>query len=249
MVTRKRPYLSILILGALLLCAIPAHAAIDVPTKSSGTTASGTSHVLTLPTGIVSGDWIVAVFGTTSNDRAITWPTSPAFTELRDTACFSTIETSAAYRKSDGSEGASITVTTGGTAVTGTYEIYRITGGHASSVPEASTVTCSESTAPNPGSVTASWGSEENLFIAAHTTQATSTTSAYPTNYTLQQATVNNSAIAGRILTAASDDPGTFTISGTNAAGALTIVVRPAAGGGAPAVSKLPLMGVGGQQR
>lgn len=108
-------------------------------------------------------------------------------------------------------------------------------------------------TAPNPPSVTASWGSDRNTFIAIG--QASDDDIAFtaaPANYTDLVSAVsgggtNNGCSVGsahRNLENASDDPGTFTLASSENWGANTVVIRPLLSVG-PFVPTLPLLGVG----
>ena len=108
---------------------------------------------------------------------------------------------------------------------------------HGTTPPEVSTSATGSDTAPDPDSVTASWGSDDNLFIAMaeYDVVGATTVTAYPTSYADNQteATQIDScgrvAIASRELAAASDDPAAFTIDPTQGWRAATVVVRPAA--------------------
>lgn len=89
--------------------------------------------------------------------------------------------------------------------------------------------------APNPPSVTASWGITSNLWVAFTGSRGSRALLAYPTNYDLYQTSALNPAngdraetfMAGRALEAATEDPGVFSFAGTTReviAG--TIVIR-----------------------
>lgn len=105
-----------------------------------------------------------------------------------------------------------------------------------SSVVSGSTLT------PDPPSLTPSWGSNKNIWFAVDWYGDSNTTfggltSDYPANYTLNQLFEKNGggstgmllAIAARMLTAASDDPGVFTHTGAaKGCDAQTIAVKSA---------------------
>jgi hypothetical protein len=125
----------------------------------------------------------------------------------------------------------------------------RITGAHASSAPEAGSNVSGTSANPDPPSVTASWGSEDNLFATVIALQQNSTATTAPSGYTsriettgtLSEATME---MAFQALTADStDDPGTWTVSASMFWIAQTFVVRPA--GSVSCTGRLALMGVG----
>lgn len=88
--------------------------------------------------------------------------------------------------------------------------------------------------------VTASWGAEENLFVAMSAWEDGSALVSFPTDYTGGAQNVNwdsssqvGAAISYRQLTSASDTPGSTDIAWSNERTVgRTFVVRPAAGGG-----------------
>jgi hypothetical protein len=102
---------------------------------------------------------------------------------------------------------------------------------------EASTGTTGDSTAPNPDSLTPSWGSDQNRWIACYAaddgrTDATS----YPTDYDLNQ--VNDSSggasgagfgAAGRDFEGTTQDPGVFAVDLSQEWIAWTIAIRGSA--------------------
>lgn len=196
---------------------------LTIETTASGTTASSTTHSVTLPSSIAANDIIMLFFSQLDDNSDTTWP--GGYTELADDGCLFTDQLSVAYRRATGGESGSISVTTG-TTTTGAFTTYRISGAHTSSAPEVNSVATGESTAPDPGSITASWGSADNLFIAAWNNQGTSTTG-YPSSYTEDQLTQTGIGTAGRFLTGATDDPGTATLALTHVWCAYTTVIRP----------------------
>jgi hypothetical protein len=105
-------------------------------------------------------------------------------------------------------------------------------------VPESAPAEATGSTAPNPPSLTPSWGAADTLWLAVTGwSEGTITASAFPTNYT--NTGQNGTGVAGsegvsigwgfRELNAASEDPGTFTLGSAANWVAFTIAIRPAA--------------------
>lgn len=106
-----------------------------------------------------------------------------------------------------------------------------------SNVENATQVTFSN-TAPNSGSLTYSGGSGNHLFITAfygddgrRGVVQTSPSSGWPTNYTLYQTNLNdgspqgsNLGWAARAVTAATEDPGAWTLTGNTNGAAVTFV-------------------------
>lgn len=212
--------------------------------NTSQQTSNSATHTVNLPTGIVSGNLLLVFFACDGNTTAeVTTPASgweTLFTQnvLADTAFLKVF-----YRFADGGEGSTITITTGATEQSN-HISFRITGAHASEVPAfASTRPGSSSANPNPPSLNpANWDVEDTLWIALAAWDGSPTGTGYPTDYTSNQITVQNPVgsgsagiiVATRELAAASEDPGTFTMSASEQWAAATIAVRPAAdvGGG-----------------
>lgn len=99
---------------------------------------------------------------------------------------------------------------------------------------------------PDPPNVTAPWGAADNLFLTYYGWDGNNSHTAYPANYTVDQATnrwANTGgggiAVATRELNAAGDNPGAATISASVATVSNTVVVKPAAAG----VSETPTPG------
>jgi hypothetical protein len=118
-----------------------------------------------------------------------------------------------------------------------------IAGAHALTPPEAGGFAASTIGSADAGSLAASWGAEENLWIAVAGTGETATTGSYtglsagPTNYGstfLSGITADvvggvDAGLSFRQLSASSEDSGTWTQDTSNIRwGACEIVVRPA---------------------
>ena len=147
---------------------------------------------------------------------------------------------SAVYGKiATGSEGSSISATTS-TSQAGAFIVQRISnnkGGLVAGTDYTVAVAAAATTAnPNPPSVTAGWGSDDNLFVAACAVRGDNdTVTGYPTNYTGEQHVTTNGGgggatigVAYRQYTSATDDPDAFTLSASEFGRAYTIVIRPA---------------------
>lgn len=201
-------------------------------TNNSG----GTSHNITLPSGIQSGDIILVFFAGYSTAGITTGIpagytrlyTSPSFGSLR---FFETI-----YKIADGSEGGTTITCTTTSNTFATLSSLRISGGIDIS---ASVTSASGSSNPNPPSHSPSWGSDYNLWIAgmAHSgfELSQSPPSEYSSNtgqssYTSGGVDYARISYGSRNLIAASDDPNTFSGAPTGAIAcwiATTIAVKP----------------------
>lgn len=203
------------------------------------------THTLNLPSGIQPGDLLIAVLHYGVTGATITWP--GGWTAITGGAVEATTGgaqgIASAYRKADGTEGASISVTSGINERI-CYQTYRISNAADPAVqaPEAaSTANAASASVPDPPSLTPTGGAKDYLWLAAGgRSRATADTSnditAGPTNYSSQQidtnttlgANFNSSGTFERSLNAASENPGAFTTNGgSTVATGLTIAIHP----------------------
>ena len=165
--------------------AFPTVAATNTSVNDSDTT----SHVVSLPAGIASGDLLIVFIAIDTRDvipaMTFTWPVG--WTELYDQEDASDIGHTAGYRRADGGEGATITVTST-EADQSAHVSYRITGHHATSDPESANTTGSGTGADPPGLNPANWGAEDTLWLIGagldRPGTGNSNFSTDPTNYT-----------------------------------------------------------------
>lgn len=216
-------------------------------TNESSTNTAGTSHTVNLPAftgGSAANDIgkLLMVF-LNKGSTAATVNALGGWNELADENLGNGLYI--AWRKVDGTEGSTITLTTSGT--TRSAEItYLIAGAKDPSVqpPEIAGATATgASVNPDPPSVTPTGGSRDYLFIACagmdgeeadDDTWANTPPSNYLPNPPLQKscgtAGVNLGGkimVASRALTAASDDPDTFNVDVSANWRAQTVVVHP----------------------
>jgi hypothetical protein len=205
---------------------------------TNGTTATA-APVVSLPSGIVAGDLLLVLFRC-SSAGAIGWPAG--WTELFDDASdASANQTALAYRRADGTEGATVTLSC--TSSKFAAVAFRVTGAEDPAVqpPQFAALTTGTSTAPNPGALTPTGGAKDYLWLAlgGWEGEQTSPPATFPANYTLGQVGANSGtagvvttnvrvAGAGRQLNAASEDPGAWTISVSDDWTATTVAVHPA---------------------
>lgn len=202
----------------------------------------GTSHSVSLPTAatINAGDLLVVHF-VADGVPAITWPANwVGATPVTHGGGANVASSSTwAYKIADGTEGASISVTTD-VSEKSAHRAWHIQDWHGTTVPEATSATGNDAN-PDPPNLSPSWGAEDTawLVLSGHENSQTPV-NAYPTNYTdtFTQNTVGGGGsaatnvvqgVAERQLNAASEDPGTFTLSGSRLWAAFTVAVRPAA--------------------
>ena len=182
-------------------------------TNTSGESSDVTSHTVNLPANISAGDLLI-VFFSCDGSSTVTWPNGWA--SIFHQTYSSTLDIG--YKISDGTEGPTITVTTGASEQSA-HISYRITGNHRSLAPEASTGATGNTTSPDPDSLTPTGGAKDYLWIAVEGNDNTTSASAYPSNYTNGQTNAVgdaggvNIAVARRELNASSEDPAAFTIA------------------------------------
>ncbi len=201
-------------------------------TATSLETSGVTNHTVSLPSGIVSGNLLIVNFAVDGNP-GVSWPAG--WTEIFEVAKSSLNALAVAYRKADGTESSTITVTTGASK-TSSHTSYRISGAidPTTQAPEISTGATGASTNPDPDNLTPTGGAKDYLWLAVHGHNKDANTTAFPTNYTngvsTQGGGSTGSAIgsAERNLNAASENPATFTIGAALDWVAATIAIHPA---------------------
>ena len=193
-----------------------------------------TNHTVSLPASIQAGELLIVVFSSHGSE-SVGWPAG--WNEIFETAEGGGNATLAvAWREADGGEGATITVTTG-TAEESGHVSLRISGAEDPDTqpPEISAGAEAASGAqPDPDNLTPTGGAEDFLWIAICGWNERILTGTDPTNYSgavVQQASAwsDNGAVASfRDLNAASENPGIFQMSSSDAWVAATVAVHPA---------------------
>ncbi len=218
-------------------------------TASSNGSANVTSSTVTLPASVAAGDLLIILLASDLlTAPAFTFPAG--WTKLADVADSAHTGTVAYAIAAGGETTVAVTHTTERT----NQIAWRIPAAewHGTTVPEIATIVTGNSSTPNPGSLTPSWGSAATMWLAACTwdDSAAPTLSTYPTNYTDAQANSVGGSSAARVagawrtLTATSEDPGAFGLSGAETWQAWTIAVRPPVAGNVtatPGVASLAL--------
>lgn len=203
-----------------------------------------TDPPINLPGSIASGDLLLVFFTSTSthSDPAAPsgWTHLVSARPAGDTR--SGDRDQILYRVADGSEGATLTIDTGTSAVKWSSIALRITGHDSGIAPEITTGAVGTSANPNSGSITPG-SSKDYLFLSLAAQEGENTKTGDPASYT---AVANNTsgtdgavgtntrqAIASRALTTGSaEDPGSFTFSGSDDWAAWTVLIHPTGGGG-----------------
>ena len=196
-----------------------------------------TSHLMDLPATVGAGNLLLMVFTNWSN----TAQTTPSGWTALDKQTNGVYVGAGVYaRDADGSEsGTSVDVVTAA-PVKGSGHIYRISGwgGTLADDVDISTVASGTGEVPNSASVTAGWGSDDNLFISIvgsgddDVTMNSAASGGY--GNLIDTACGGGANASGRSASArleqasAADDPGNFTLASSEAWLAWTVVVEPA---------------------
>lgn len=213
-------------------------------TNTSVNSPATTSHTVNLPASISANDLLIVVFGV-ANMPTITTPSG--WTLLRNVVerpgISETHQFSIFYKVASGSEGATLTITTG-TSNRSAHVSYRITTATYTGSPEASTGTSAGTGDANPDSLTPSGGAKDYLWLAVGGLRS-QTFSGVPTSYSTLVTAATSSQIAvgtgNRQLNATSEDPGTFSDSGDCEWTACTVSIA----GTGSTTKRLALLGVG----
>jgi hypothetical protein len=194
-----------------------------------------TDHYVNLPATVNEGDLLIVFF---SNDGIATVTTPAGWTELASDKRGIAVRLSVYYKTAEGDdEGTTVNFVTSA-AEQAAAQVYRITNWQITSPPEISVVATGISTTPDPAFLDPiGWDVEETLWIAVAGQDRGDQlgTTAYPASYIGGTSTLSahswqscRTLSAHRVLTAASEDPGSFTIPISDEWVTFTIGVRPA---------------------
>ena len=200
-------------------------------TNTSSEDANTTSHTISLPANISSGDLLVIFFATDGDNYVSDWD---GFTELFNDSQGAYVSLSVAYKKAVGTEGATITVTTRYNE-SSSHISFRISGHEDPSV-QALEVSAGAKSAgsvnPDPDSLTPTGGAKNYLWFAVEANDYTRSVTVYP----LPDNNINKVGggqyncgvgVCSDELNQASLDPGTFTISTSEQWIACTVAIHP----------------------
>lgn len=228
------------LVGAAL--SLPSLAAFPVVESVATSNTGNATHATTMPATVNAGDLLIALScmenGASAQNTVTDW-TRPIYEASGSSGggAFGLY-----YKVAVGDEdGTSVSFTTTQSRETSII-LYRISGWYGSDTNGLSTSSSTPTATSDPPSVTASWGSDDNLFITFHCAfDDDANATAAPTNYSNLQNQISgggvglsaSAASAERQLAASSDDPGVFTLDaapGVYYTG--TMVIRPATAGG-----------------
>ena len=206
-------------------------------TATSTTTSSLTTHTIDTPAGVVSGDLLIAFIGLENLTRTglaqfSAW--SDGFIEIKDKTTGGTAGASVgvAYKFSDGTEGANISVDSVD-AERAAHCMYRISSASLASAPEITAGASASSSAPDPDNLVPVLLTRDYLWMAlAAYNKIAATITGFPTNYGSNQVNIGQFSgatvgVATRELAAAAENPGVFTMDASEIWQAFTLAVTP----------------------
>ena len=207
------------------------------PTIAAGNTSTElvavTTHGADMPATVNAGELLLIKIST-GGEPVISMPAGweNAYTPV----VFSAVSLACFKKIADGTEGGTTVNFTTDITVKSSHIACAITAlvGDLAGVVSGSAVTANSAT-PNPPSVTGTWGSADNLFLAQMSMQRTAAITGYPTNYTDNQTEISTGsggqdsivAMSTRALAAASDDPDNFTAAIARRNISQTLVIAP----------------------
>jgi hypothetical protein len=224
-----------LVLSFSLVTAVPVLAA---PLVASVTeTAFGTDttdHNVNMPATVDAGDLLIVLF---INDRDATVDTPTGWNLLASEASGPHVRLSVYYKIAAGTEGGTTVNFVTSATEEAAAQVYRITNWHGTIPPEISTAATGTDTTPDPASLDpVGWDVADTLWlvVAGQDRGDQAGTTAYPASYTDGISTLSSNGTgscrihsARRVLAAASENPGSFTIPVSEQWVAFTIAVRP----------------------
>ncbi len=193
-----------------------------------------TDHYVNMPSTIGAGDLLIVVF---ANDRDATITIPAGWSELASDTSGPHVRLSVYYRIAAGTEGGTTVNFITSAAEEAAAQVYRIVNWHGTTPPEISTAATGSDAAPDPTPLNpAGWDVADTLWIAVAGQDRGNQpgTPAYPASYTDGKSTLSSGGNGGcrvhsahRVLAAASEDPGAFTITAAEQWVAFAIAVRP----------------------
>jgi hypothetical protein len=204
---------------------------------NSNDTANTLSRNATLPASIVAGNLIVAFIAADLASSATTITMPAGWTDKATQQFGSVVRCSVFARVADGTEGATVTITTSASEACA-WHFYNISSWFGAAAGcEVGTPAAAGSTNPDPPSLTPSWGAADTLWLAGAGNDGNVAVTAGPASYTnFVNTRWANTAGCGvssarRELNTATENPGVFTMT-TEQWVAHTVAIRPAAAGG-----------------
>lgn len=196
-------------------------------------TSSGTSHAVSLPATVAKDDIlvvIVALQNSAAGSSTFSWPAG--WTELIDTYQDSACTASVGWKIATGTEGGGTVTVTSDKTEKCVSKAFAVAGGEA---VYAGASTWAYGAAPNPPNLAPGIGTKDFLWLAIACQQGNQNVSVYPGSYTStgvyypNVVWVDDATIAWgrRTTTAASENPGAYTMSGDAWVVGITVAISP----------------------
>lgn len=196
-------------------------------------TGNVTVHSIDLPATVNSGEAIILLSSTSGNDTNTT-PTGYTLVHFK-------LETNATMyvwaKIAAGTEGGTSVTYTSGSGQASAHIAITVDNwsGVIADIESSATTAIGASTDPDPVTVTASWGSDDNMFLALSAIRKINSVSSFPTNYNSNQIESlglfdgggSTCIMCTRNLVSATDDPGIFTLADISGWSAATLVIKP----------------------
>jgi len=225
-----------LVLSFSLATAVPALAAPVVASVTETVFGTDTTnHNVNMPATVNAGGLLIVLF---TNDGSATVTTPAGWTALASNSANGAVRLSVYYKIAAGTEGGTTVNFVTSASEEAAAQVYRITNWHGTTPPEISTAATGTSTRPNPASLDpAGWDVADTVWlaVAGQDRGDQGEPTAYPASYTDGTSTLSSEGTAScrtlsarRVLAAASENPGAFTIPVSEEWVAFTIAVRPA---------------------
>lgn len=218
----------------------PQVASVTTTNTGAGFASDSVDHYVNMPTTTSAGDLLLMFFSYDSNGApTITDPdgvdgwTQLAAVNSATNGVFGSIWAKVAT----GNDGSTVNFISSNIQ-SAAAQVYRIPAaswhGTIDNGVEIASGSGASTTSPNPPPLTASWGSDDNLWIAYNAGGTYRSVNSYPTNYNNGSFANGNTgangasvATAYRENTVAVEDPGAFTMNANNTSVAFTVAVRP----------------------
>lgn len=215
----------------------------------SRTGSNSTSHTVNIPSFVEADDLLLAFFSSDGTGAA-TFP--GGWTEAIDTTQGGEIRGVVAWLRATGSEGwgdtgNTITVTTAGSEEASTIVVC-VRGAHTSTDPEFASAGASISSPDPPSLDPTGWGTEETFWLSGIAyNDSSNAVISYPSGWGIKSYERSSVAagscgqvLVGKLNTAASEDPGTWTFPTATHAVLSTVAIRPASAAAAPSRATFP---------
>lgn len=218
----------------------PSVTSITTTNTGTGFASDSTNHNVSMPATTTAGDLLLMFFSYDSNSNpTITDPDgADGWTQLTAVNSATNGVFGSVWAKvATGSDGSTVNFASSNTQ-SAAAQVYRIPAsswyGTIADGIEVTNAAGASTANPNPPSLTAPWGADDNLWIAYNAGGTFTSANSYPANYTNGSFANGNTGTNGASVATArrenavvTEDPGTFTMNAGNTSVAFTVAIRP----------------------